>query len=347
VIAVQLAPSESAARERLAELGRLHPLPVQHALQEVFLQEVAVGALQLFMVGLVAAAGEGTVIGSAAGPHGFPVERAYFELLERACIALASARHEPLTLRDEQGATLGQREARAMFPPQRQGARRRLARSNGVALQRSWPLACASALDELVERDRILRSFAGEIAPHPLAEPDPALSAALASHYRLQAHAFDPVYPDLRHRVAGLFLFPRSPELPLVYGFGAGAGRAAALAAATREAVQRLAFLWGEELPAAAPEPAPVPDYHQDFYLYPPHHALLLAWLAGERVVATPAERRGARPFETHPVAFLDLTPAGALHGLCVAKAVAPRARPLRFGRAAGDLARSLPHPVV
>ena len=31
---------------------------------------------------------------------------------------------------------------------------------------------------------------------------------------------------------------------------------------ARREALQRLAFLWGEPLPATAPEPEPAPDYH-------------------------------------------------------------------------------------
>jgi len=325
---------EAAARERTLALTRRHPLPPGWSLEETFLQEITVGELRLCMAGLVAGDGASQALGSAAESDSYPVERAYFELLERVSIQEAR-RAQQLALRDRTGGLLEQRSAARVFAAEPAPERLRLALSNGVALQSSWQAACSTAVRELVERDRVLRSFAGELPVRPL----PAEPCALAPEYRSAAYALGEPGPQLGLHVVTVVLSPRTPENPLVYGFGAAESLREARARAEREARQRLAFLWGEALPTHAPEPAPTPDFHQEHFLYPPHHAQLFAWLEGK---LPPASRR-TRPFDGDRLSFVDLTPV-ALHstGLCVVKASSPHARKLRFG-----CTRGRPHPVV
>jgi hypothetical protein len=141
-----------------------------------------------------------------------------------------------------------------------------------------------------------------------------------------------------------LFLLPKQPRAPLVYGFGAARDIEAALAGARREALQRLAFLWGEELPSEPPALAPTPDYHQEYYLHPPHHAVLRDWLSGK---LRRAGKRAPKPLlDTQPVSFVDLRPAGLRRELAIAKAVSPRACLLRFG-AVSKRQLTPPHPIA
>jgi hypothetical protein len=353
---VELSVDETAARRRLKELRASFGLPAPCAMQDVFLQRVQVGSLELWMVGLIATAPENTTVtGAAASESGFPVDRAYFELLERASLLLARASRASLRVRDRAGALIGSRSASAVFPADKQPEFVRASLSNGVALHSTWAQACDAAHAELVERDRVLRSFAGEYAPRALPDVEPTLARALEDLDEVRAYAFGPSRVKLRHVANGLFLFPRALTAPLVYGFGAAANPADALASAKREALQRLAFLWGEELPAAPPNAAPVPDYHQEFYLYPVHHAILREWLAGK-----PRRRRGKQTkrlqltttkdvFDSLDVAqFVDLTPIELAPKLHVAKAISRRARRLRFGvsRAAGRRGEP-PHPIA
>lgn len=328
--------SEDEARALIEELGARHPLPPGWSLAETFLQEVRVARLRLCMCGLVAGDGaQGQALGSAAERSGYPVQRAYFELLERISIQLAR-RAEQLPVRDRAGSQLSRRSGARVFPPDPSPERQRLALSNGVALHRSWPEACEAAVRELVERDRVLRSFAGELTARAL----PAPVSGLEPEYVAQAYALGAPGPQLGLTVVIFVLQPRAAEQPLVYGFGAGETLAQASARAQGEAEQRLAFLRGEPLPTAAPEPAPTPDYHQEHYLYPAHHAQLFAWLEGKR---PPPARRVCPAFDGSRLTFVDLTPAAVSgSGLHVAKAISPHARKLRFGATGGP-----PHPVV
>jgi hypothetical protein len=315
---LDIAPTEAAARARLAQHQQRYPLPARAELAESFLQRVTVGELELFMVGLVAGAGPTMATGAAAAAGGFPIERAYFELIERSSLLAARASQAPLLERDRAG--------------------------NGVALHRSWAEACDAALCELIERDRVLRSFAGEVKPARLALGGASFAAAIEEHYSVEAYGFDPRRRKLRHRAAGVFLWPRRPDLPLVYGFAAARDVGAAQASAAREALQRLAFLWGEALPSSPPSAAASPDYHQEHYLYPAHHPRLRTWLAGR-----PGSRRMRfeRGFDGERARFIDLTPDDLSGGLVVAKACAAAARPLIFGRPGPATAGTHPHPLA
>src|SRR5579883_1399615 len=185
---------------------------------------------------------------------------------------------------DREGRAIGRAARADVFPESPCPERWRYARSNGVALHRSWRGACDRAAAELVERDRVLRSWYGEIAPRRRALPDASVPNGLRAHAdwiacELPARASAPGAARALSVVvvAGI---PRQASTPLVYGFGAGAGARAAARAAS-EAVQRFGFLFGEDIPREPPRPSPTPDFHQEFFLYPPSHELFVAWLDG------------------------------------------------------------------
>ena len=329
--------AEDAARARVRKLTERHPLPPGWTLSEVFLQETTVAQLRLCMVGLVSSRDAEQALGSAAESDVYPVERAYFELLERISIQQAQT-SEALWVRDRDDRALAQRSGKRVFPPDAFPARSRLALSNGVALGVDWADACTAARRELAERDRVLRSFAGEIRPRALPHVPEALARALEPEYRYTAYALDAPAGEAEH-VVTVCLWPRSLTNPLVHGFGAAADLKGAQARAEREALQRLAFLWGEALPEQAPDPSPTPDYHQEHYLFVPHHAQLLEWLEGNK----PRPARQTVTLHADKLTFIDLTPAAlSSSGLRVAKAVSPHARKLRFGAV-----RGIPHPIV
>ncbi|MET0384439.1 MAG: YcaO-like family protein [Polyangiales bacterium] len=334
---------ESAARRRIAELQQRHPLPPAWLLKDTLLQQITVGKLELQLVGLMAEHASEVALGAAAESEGFPIDRAWFELLERISVFDARRKSEPLTVRDITGSAVSQRAVSRVFPVDIAPERQRLAVSNGVALRESWQAACDAALCELVERDRVLRAWNGECAPSRLDPGPDSLARALHPHYRVIAYEFGVQNPAPRHRVAGLFLFPTALVAPLVYGFAAAYDAHVACARAEREALQRLAFLWGEPLPAVPPDPTPTPDFHQDYYLYPPHQARLRAWLETPRPTL---KKRVAPLYDGAPVSFVDLTPAPLRERLSVAKAISPRARRLRFGLASHSSIAS-PHPIV
>jgi hypothetical protein len=334
--------AEARARRRVETLLGEVPLPDGVAVDGVFVERVRIGQLDLFMVGLTAALGAGVqALGSAAGPSDFPVDRAFFELLERISVLLVLPSGRELVLRDEHGARLGSCGVHEVFPADSEPERVRASLSNGVALHRTWEQACEAARAELVERDRVLRSFRGAGTPRPVAAYDTSLGAGLAPDYELQTVAFDTEDRELEYRVRGVFLFPRMPAIPLAYGFAAARSEAAALTGAAREALQRLAFLFGEQLPHDPPEPSPTPDYHQEFYLVPAHHARLHDWLAGRRGTSA-----GGPTFNGPAVRFADLTPPSLTGRVAVARALSAEAAPLLFG-ADRTHEHTEPHPIA
>jgi len=101
-------------------------LPAGCTLNETFLQQTSIGALDLFMVGLIAAAPDGSsVTGTAADEHGFPTDRAFFELIERLSIFLARARTQPLIVRIRAARRRANAGSRACFRPTRSRTARR------------------------------------------------------------------------------------------------------------------------------------------------------------------------------------------------------------------------------
>lgn len=318
----------------LETLRSTSPLPDGWSELEVVEDIVVVDGVQVHRAGIASIGPSGEeVTGSAAEAASSPLPRSYYELLERAATleALRNKRSS-YEVRSIDGVAAGTCSARDLFPESDEPSRWRYARSNGVAVHRDWSTAASRAFWELAERDRVLRSWYGESAPQRLSWDVSATPLARSQSYQWRIYEFpetDVSSFAKQIAVVGVFGFPTQPDAPLVLGFGARPQLEAAVDAAVTEALQLLAFLWGEALPGAAPPPAPSPDHHLEHFQYPGHHASLREWLDGAHLAF-----RGNRRVEVRPsrVSFVDLTPGWLTGGYRVAKAFAPRATPLTFG---------------
>lgn len=332
--------------DQLGRLSRELPLPGGWSFPDSFVDTIDVGGNEVSRAGLSSRSARGLeVVGAAAqleGIRGGPpaLARAWFELWERAAVLDACGRARPL--RDRAGAACGTLPSGSP-DVDLTDARRRPARSNGVALHETWDLACERALLELVERDRVLGSWYGELELSP-AEAPAMLDRFLTHEWRC-ALVERPAAAVEEVSVAIVVGFPREASRPLARGFAARRSVADALGAAALEAVQGLAFLWDEAIPSAAPELSPTPMFHLDHYLVPATHPVLRGWLDGaHHGVASSSASAG-------PFTFVDLTPPGSCAGVRVARAISPTARPLVFGepdaaRAAGLPAERRVHPI-
>ena len=335
----------------LSELIETFPLGRRWSEPQVFEEVVSIGGVEITLAGLSAESADGEMVtGSAADVSEIPLPRAYFELLERASVVgLGRDRLEEWPLRDIEGREHGTVPSSVLSPESPAPARWRYARSNGVALSSSWSEACRRSLWELIERDRILRSWYGLVEPARLSMAPGAISDALRDLYAFEAYSFDD-RPTPEVHVAGVFGFPLVDLAPLLYGFGARPSRDEALCAASRECVQRLGFLWGESIPESVPEFEPTPDFHQELFLCPSKHPVLRAWLDGEHRAAPRQPRRPvAAPT---PRLFADITPPELVRKLFVAKAVPEDEWPLVFGSGHPYVEDDLParlriHPIA
>ncbi len=333
----------------LDELRRKSPLPSGWSLPEVVEDTILADGITLRRAGLsTRGAGGAEALGAAAEIMDSPIARSYFELLER--VVLLDAMHEPqpsYRAFSFDGRSMGRRSAAVVFPESGEPARWRFARSNGVALHEGWENACRRAAWELIERDRVLRSWYGELQPEPLPFPTRSPCSETKS-YDWRAYGFPrPANHTLGDGVlvAGVFGFPLHPSAPLALGFGARATLDDAVDAAAREAMQQLAFLWGEPIPQEPPVFAPTPLYHIERFQCPSQHAVLRQWLDGEHTRHQP---KLDSPLDG-TVSFVDLTPSWLSGGLRVVKALCPAAVSLAFGDP--PYARHLPedlraHPI-
>lgn len=262
-------------------------------------------------------------------------QRAWFELFERAAVMEAITKQQAWRVLTAEGESHGIHSHAELFPESPEPTRWRYARSNGVALHVTWADACARAYGELVERDRVLGAWYGDLRPRRIDLDLGAAGLDRSSSYEWRAYSFDDDEPSALH-VAGVFGFPASATAPLVYGFSAAGDARHALTDAAREATQLLAFLWGE--PISAPSlavgtvAAPTPGDHLDHYQPHERHGILKSWLdhGHARRPASPAAQTLSRA--RREPAFADITPLWlAQYGYYVAKAIA-HARPLAFG---------------
>lgn len=318
----------------LETLRSMSPLPDGWSELEVVEDVVLVDGVELHRAGIASVGPTGEeVTGSAAETASSALPRSYYELLERAATLEALGNKQAsYEVRSIDGLASGTCSAEDLFPESDEPSRWRYARSNGVAVHCDWSTAASRAFWELAERDRLLRSWYGESAPLRLSWDVSATPLARSQSYEWRIYEFPETDKSgfaKEISVAGVFGFPTQPDAPLVLGFGARPDLEAAVGAAVSEALQLLAFLWGESLPGAAPPGGPSPDHHLEHFQYPGHHASLRKWLDGAHL----AFRRD-RPAVVRPsrVSFVDLTPSWLTGGYRVAKAFAPGATPLTFG---------------
>lgn len=295
---------------------------------------VLAAGLRIHRSGLAVKSPRGEEIFGAAADLARPATaRAWFELVERICVveaSEASVRRRALYTADRDMAGT----VEDPFPRSPSPRRWVPSRSNGVALHIEWSNACRRATWELAERDRVLRSWMGEIVPRPISIGAPFAST---DDYEWVGCSFPLEEPSFSEglEVAGVFAFPRRARLPMAMGFAARPDLPLAIAAATSEALQQLAFLW--EAPRSKPSSSDVasPDIHLDTYQARASHSHLRAWLDGEhrpyaRSTPRPRLARSQRP---SPVQFVDLTGKWLNGRVCVAKAICDDAVRLEFGQ--------------
>jgi hypothetical protein len=335
----------------LDELKRRFPLWDCWGDATLFAETVSVAGVEIHLSGFSAESQDGDAItGSAAELDTAPMNRAYFELLERASIVAAErSKAQEWSVRDARGVAHGCIESSALVPENPEPDRWRYARSNGVALGPSWSDACRSALWELIERDRILRSWYGDFAPGRIVLPPGLIPNRLDELYAFEAYSFG-ISRCSTAEVVAVFGFPRVDSNPLLYGFGARGRQSDALAVAAKESIQRLGFLWGEPIPSEDPEFSPGPHFHQELFLRPSSHAQLHQWLAGEQDALKPSWRQPCR--QASPRLFADITPPALASKLFVAKALPQTELPLVFGIGHPQIESKLPdylkvHPIA
>jgi ribosomal protein S12 methylthiotransferase accessory factor YcaO len=260
------------------------PLPEGWSEPERVEDTVDVDGLLIHRAGFASSSGRDQAVGSAADWDSAPVMRARFELQERIALLEASrSAASSFAIRALDGGRVGQLPRKEVFPLSDEPTRWSYARSNGVALHADWKRACQGAVEELVERDRVLRAWLGETVPHPVTFDRASSPLSRTRSYAWSAYSFPPapdtLGPELE--VIGLFGFPLKRDVPLAFGYGSRPTREDALGAATREAAQLLAFVWGEPIPERIPEPEPTPLAHLERFQCPEMHGILRRWLDG------------------------------------------------------------------
>lgn len=290
-----------------------------------------IGDLDIYYCGLKATHPKfGEALGADANV-GSPGNGAWFELLERMSILEARGRafYEQRDLNFEKSHVLS---GESVFPTAKgQEDEFRYSLSNGVAIHSTWEDACRAACLELVERHLVLQSWVGGDAPKKVKSIGYSSELSkLSSVYTVERYEFGSAKTDCyseRISAAMTVLRPNTAENPLVFAFGAAFSLEEALQKSEKEVIQRLVFLWGEELPKALPPFAPNQIYHQEFFLYPGSQDKFEAWLQGEY-------RDGAKRVEDRriEVSFANLSVFSS-KPYFVAKAISKNAIPLVFGR--------------
>lgn len=311
--------------------------------------QVLVDGLILGRAGLcVQASGGEPVTGSAASRTGPPVSRARFEVLERlATLEAIGGRRASYPLRDRMRRAIGVTPRSVVFPESGAPDVWQFARSNGIALFDDWAAACDRAWWELCERDRVLRAWYGDGRPVRMAIEPASTSLPTGASYDWEIARFvDDGERASNIEVVGVFGLPRVGSAPAVAGYAARPSLDGALEAAVSEALQQLAFLWGEEIPTRQPDCLPTPLHHVEGLLWPGSHQGIRAWLVNGHTRFRPAT---PRPVLRAPDGFVDLTPPWLAGRACVARALARDAVPLVFG--VGPLSAELPselrmHPI-
>lgn len=314
----------------LKNIRKLLPLSNKWQELETFSDVVKVSSHQIHACGISTSDSAGTLVAaSAAALDKMPWDRAYYELIERTSTieALSSGCFSSL------------------FPASKDTKLYKYSSSNGVAAGSSFATASASAFLELVERDRILRSWFGGAAPVECTKYTGTIEEL--SEYESKAYSFEDRYDADSVFVIGVFLFPKK-SFPLVFGFGAALDKLEAFRKAEREALQRVAFLFDQEADKNC-EFTPDPLYHQEFFLRPENRHLIEDWLSG-RFCGVCKLRESRQKYSDQ--IFTDITPSHLKGKTWVVKGYTKARIPLIFGKGYDEFFDGIPrdlaiHPIA
>ena len=235
------------------------PLPHRWEFQERVCDTIDICGRTFYRNGLLAASGNKMALGSVAGLQQRE-DLAYYELLERLYLQEFFQREE-----------VPAEEQKYYF----------YAFSNGVAIHFNEDQALLGSRLELVERDRVLRSWYGQYIPK-VSLYEGRTWNFLASSYDIYTVEFSNPHDCLPEvHVRGLFCFPKSSSGALLFhSFGAALDSSGALLKAEKELAQRISFLWNEKVNENMPF-VPSSEYHQEFYLNDKNRPIVKNWLEG------------------------------------------------------------------
>ncbi|MEK6704515.1 MAG: YcaO-like family protein [Bdellovibrionota bacterium] len=325
------------------ELYIKFPLGLSWSNPEVHIEKVTVGDIEIHTVGVVSHASDfGEVWGSAAGLKASPVERAYFELLERIAIVEAESGQTDLGTINASGEAKDTVSYDKIFPESTAPSEWIFSRSNGVAIGRTISSAQLRSACELIERHRVLNMWYKKKAPKPYPDSCDINESKFYDTYTFHKYDFGYVkVGDNPVFVVGVLGVPKNPAWPEVMGFGSYSSFEYALKKAFEECIQRIGFLWGEEYSDFDKIIfSPSPLYHQEVYLSGHGRRLLATWLSGNASLNDSGDE--------FDITWADLTPERWRGKLHVLRAISGEAIPLIFGRwNPSSLDEMMIHPIA
>jgi hypothetical protein len=297
---------------------------------------VLIDQLKINLAGIAIKSPQGTIItGSAASLDENPYPRANYELCERIAIHEARNSTNPFDLYNSNFQKIGTQRSPQIIPTSNDPDNWLYADSNGVAIHKTFKKATENATLELIERDRILRSWYGEYTPLniPVEKTTRSfltLQEKLKTKYRLSIQQFSNKKDPLNHiSVCGIFAFPKNKTLPFTYGFGSSFNQEKAIEKAKNECIQRIGFLHKSHL-SSKTDFSPTPVYHQQFYTQKLGERAISNWL---NYGHTNQQDTLCPEYENETIHFVDITPPSYKPFLFVAKTISNWRLPLIYGR--------------
>ncbi len=249
-----------------------YSLPKQWSNLDHYIQHFDQLGIKAWSVGLTANNLSGLEVSASAvgSDKKLSIERAYFELIERASII------------DSIQNKVGH------FQVSTQPDEWTFAKSNGVAAHKHFENAKTNAILEVVERDHVLRSWYYQDNPTLIANNGAEILLPLMSYYNIQvAIIHQEKLPILDKEVytIGVFAFPKSTnskKFPVLCGFACRASIREATTHAANEAIQRLVFLHDETISNDIIF-SPTPMFHLDYASTDEGMDKIWHWINAER----------------------------------------------------------------
>lgn len=215
--------------------------------------------------------------------------------------------------------------------------------SNGIAIHSSSHEAHHNAFYELFERNEILKSWFYNTPIKHLSCDLSDLGQEILNHFEFLVADFST--HEHKH-VIGLFAFPKSEDLNLVYGFGSGDDLNQTILKAKKEFMTRFGFLWGESATDVGVE-INTPAFHQEFYLKKENWGHIREWLFELKY-----PKKTHSGFQINDVKYVNITPASWTPDFTVMKAVSDDSLSLFFGFPDQQIFDfpfrcDIPHPIV
>lgn len=332
-------------KQKLKKLLVQYPLSDEWSRPEIYSEEFKFNELTLNLVGLSTFNKNDTLVtSSATAIRSFPIERAFFELIERTSIIEAENKKNSIFQSyKKNGQMVASKTHKEVFLSESNPEVSQYSKSNGVAVQLTQEKAIQNSLNELVERDKIIRSWFGENKPLkiiPIFNYYEKIKKELNKDYTISSYIFksplteQTTYLD-KINVVGTFGFPKDENRPLLLGFGASENLQMAITHSLDECLQRLGFLWDESISPVLPEFSPSALYHQEYFLRKEGIEKIKKWLKGQH--AHGQFNKSIFQEDNDLVTFIDITPEHLTDKLKVMKAQSGHHVPLIFGKGYAD----------